>query len=625
MLRHFATDPRLDAYVERLDAARLVLASALGDLDENAVLSALGRSAVAELIYDLIWSHHAMRLGGKASLFARIYLASVRFDPTLTRALIKSVLLPNGSFEDIIWLCRCGREELGEAENKLRRRSAAGSTSEDLETLAEHRTALTLIEAECTLELGKLDEARALAETIAHAPVSTVLRSRFPYIENNPEEAYRVLERGYWMARDPSVAAEICGEMAEIREEARDFDGALELYRAAYAKSRIQTYNISLNYCLRYAYAAMSMGHWEEGQRVFRDGQHYMWHGYHTVSKISARQRRKLDYPIPEKGALYLGGWGIGDEIIRLAILENERSRTGKFGFYVDPRLHTLAQRSCPDMEFFTASRVTGPHAASDDTFWRDREGVSTTLDIARITNDLFAQRKRFNDICITEDLLYHFVKCGGSYRCKSAAPLFTVDPARLANAQAWLETLPAGKNIGISWRSGMQDYIRDKYYTRLEDWGKILTQPGFNFINLQYSDTTAELSGIADRFGVQIYEQPGLDLMNDIEGVVALCAALDLAIAPSTTVRELAAAAGVTTWALTSTPFLPDLWRIDDDGETDVIFPSMKHITAMDHGSRQGVLDEIARRLAAWPKQHAPLMTEPQLNLASSGMAASP
>lgn len=50
-------------------------------------------------------------------------------------------------------------------------------------------------------------------------------------------------------------------------------------------------------------------------------------------------------------------------------------------------------------------------------------------------------------------------------------------------------------------------------------------------------------------RFGTTLYRWRDLDLRDDLEGVAALAAALDLVITPAVSVGELAGALGVPVW----------------------------------------------------------------------------
>jgi ADP-heptose:LPS heptosyltransferase len=72
--------------------------------------------------------------------------------------------------------------------------------------------------------------------------------------------------------------------------------------------------------------------------------------------------------------------------------------------------------------------------------------------------------------------------------------------------------------------------------------------------VNLQYGDSAEEVAYAKDRFGVEVWTPPGIDLKNDLDDLCALTVALDLVIGPANATTNIAAAAGAPTW-LISTP----------------------------------------------------------------------
>ena len=157
----------------------------------------------------------------------------------------------------------------------------------------------------------------------------------------------------------------------------------------------------------------------------------------------------------------------------------------------------------------------------------------------------------------------------------------------------------PARANIGFSWRSGHRDAFRNKSYSELKEWGAIFALKGVNFVNLQYQFEQDELDEAEELFGIKIHTLPGIDLKDDLEDLAAICMMLDAVVTPGTAVREISAGSGARTYSISSTPFYPDLYRMDEHGR-DVIFPCMQHVTALHQGDTAGVLAEIARRLQA-------------------------
>jgi len=98
---------------------------------------------------------------------------------------------------------------------------------------------------------------------------------------------------------------------------------------------------------------------------------------------------------------------------------------------------------------------------------------------------------------------------------------------------------------VGICWRSGLLNADRNKNYTAIIDWGKILELPNCVFVNLQYGDCEAELIEAENRFGISILRWPDLDLKNHIDDSLALIECLDLVVTTGTAVHSMAGSLG--------------------------------------------------------------------------------
>ncbi|BAI74181.1 TPR repeat-containing protein (plasmid) [Azospirillum sp. B510] len=135
--------------------------------------------------------------------------------------------------------------------------------------------------------------------------------------------------------------------------------------------------------------------------------------------------------------------------------------------------------------------------------------------------------------------------------------PALRADPVAVAGWRRRLADLATGPGeglrIGIAWRSGQLDPDRVSNYTRIEDWGPVLTLPGIIPVNLQYGECRAELAVASDLFGRAPHAFADLDLRDDLDGAAALMSALDLVIAPATSTGELAAGLGRPVWRLAS------------------------------------------------------------------------
>ncbi|MBK1838120.1 tetratricopeptide repeat protein [Azospirillum sp. YIM B02556] len=184
-------------------------------------------------------------------------------------------------------------------------------------------------------------------------------------------------------------------------------------------------------------------------------------------------------------------------------------------------------------------------------------------------------------------------------------------DPARLADWRKRLTALGPGLLVGICW--GSQNVLgeRKASYTELADWAPLLTLPGLIPVTLQYDGREAEIAAVEAKLGLPIHRWPDTDLRDDLEGVAALIASLDLVVTVASSVGEMAGALGV------------PVWRFGPSGDWTALgsgvrpwFPSMRLWNARPGERLPGVLTRMAadlRRLVPAPPMPAlPLPTPP-------------
>lgn len=133
-----------------------------------------------------------------------------------------------------------------------------------------------------------------------------------------------------------------------------------------------------------------------------------------------------------------------------------------------------------------------------------------------------------------------------------TGAPYLVADRHRSERARHWLKDLPAGLRIGICWRSRMITTRRRHNYADVASWAPLLALPGVQVINLQYTARQDEVAAL--QVGGQVlHTMPDLDLTNDLDGLAALIANLDMVITAPTAVGELAGALGTPVWRIVS------------------------------------------------------------------------
>jgi tetratricopeptide (TPR) repeat protein len=122
-------------------------------------------------------------------------------------------------------------------------------------------------------------------------------------------------------------------------------------------------------------------------------------------------------------------------------------------------------------------------------------------------------------------------------------------DPAKVAKFSERLAPYKEDyRLVGICWRSGKLDPVRNLGYTTLDEWGEVLQTPGFKFINLQYGDCEAELQQAEEKHGVEILRWPDLNLKDDLDDVFALMHCLDAVASVQTAVLVMGGSVGVPT-----------------------------------------------------------------------------
>lgn len=562
----------------------------------------IGRSIVADYFYKRAWDWHSIMAKGPLIQALEVYFIAVNFEPSVVVYGCETLLKPHELWSEI-------ERFIGRSERVHKLRSGRDLRLARRRRVKKDLARLTALEVNALILSGQLEEAGRRLETESDTHLDLLpVRALYQSIQGNHAEAIAQMNDALYATEvspeTQAMIAEALFFMGVEIEEQRDFELAREYYRRAVSIVGIRSYMPESAY--RYFSLAAGLGDWDEALFILRQAHFAIWRNFRRFAKRDPIERRiKRRRLVPQCSTLVLGGQGVGDEILRLAILRERGNPKARYGYVCDPRVGDLFERGMPNVKAMSASRLFGPFAVNEDQYWLDREGTPLDIDPGRITRNILKAKNDYQEIALSEDLFYQYVNEKGQYR-GSTEPLFKVKPSAKAKVTKWLKTLPpATLNVGISWRSGTRDIIRNKGYTDILQWGKILGVKNVNFILLQYSDCTQELAEVKEQFGVDIHVMPGLDLKDDFEEVVAMCAQLDLVLTPGVALRETAGAVAANTWSLSTTPHLPDWWRISsEDNETDAIFPSIKHITAREYGNRQAVLDEVASRLEQLSKR---------------------
>lgn len=236
--------------------------------------------------------------------------------------------------------------------------------------------------------------------------------------------------------------------------------------------------------------------------------------------------------PVAGRVLLVYREQGIGDEIMFASCVPDLVAADVELIVETDPRVVGLFRRSFPGVTV---------RAQSNDCLATDDDPTPAAPDA---------------------DLVVAMGSLGRHFRSDLAAFQPPTGPLRAGYLRAderlaarWSERLAqvggAGPLVGISWRSMIRTAERRLEYSRLDEWGGILTVPGARFVLLQYDECEREVLEAERRFGVAIHRWRDLDLKDDFDGIAGLMVDLDLVIAPRNAVTMLAGSLGVPTLAI--------------------------------------------------------------------------
>jgi hypothetical protein len=205
---------------------------------------------------------------------------------------------------------------------------------------------------------------------------------------------------------------------------------------------------------------------------------------------------------------------GLGDQLLQSSLAADFAARGEKFVLEIDARLAAAFKRSHPDWEVTDPSRSAAAFAACDRHL-----PLASAGRLLRNSAASFERQPR---------------------------ALLAPPTERAAKYRTLLHEKP-GRPIGISWRS-FQPAER-KYYERsksapLAAFEGLLQASGVRLVDLQYGDTRTEREAFA-RQGGRLERIEGLDLFNDIDGVLAAIDACDLVVTTSNVTAHLAGAIG--------------------------------------------------------------------------------
>ena len=171
-------------------------------------------------------------------------------------------------------------------------------------------------------------------------------------------------------------------------------------------------------------------------------------------------------------------------------------------------------------------------------------EGIEFVADKNKISDDLYEHHIPIGS------LAKHFRQKLDDFAITSSGWL-KADQQKTISLRNSLSTPQNDKIIGISWFTNSRDARNKSRNIPLEYLANTLQKIPAHYVNLQYGETTEEISQIKENVGLEVTQIEGLDLFNDIDGLAALVSACDIVISIDNATVHLAGALGVETKVL--------------------------------------------------------------------------
>ena len=229
---------------------------------------------------------------------------------------------------------------------------------------------------------------------------------------------------------------------------------------------------------------------------------------------------------------------GLGDEILFAMTYPSLMDEGATLHIGCDRRLVSLYKRSFP-----------GACVGAYEDRFEDAYRYRSIPDLQRNASGDFARADLFIECASIPQYKLRRIEDFRDMKAGFLKP----DPDRLGHMRDRLTALGDRPKVGIYWQSGLRNALRSKHYAPIEAWGDVFRKFGdrVDFINLQYGNCKDELALVREEFGVTIHDWDDLDLRDDLEGVAALSAVLDLAIGPASAPGMFTFGVGTPTWWL--------------------------------------------------------------------------
>lgn len=269
----------------------------------------------------------------------------------------------------------------------------------------------------------------------------------------------------------------------------------------------------------------------------------------------------------PLDGKLLLWGeQGVGDEVFYASLLPLLKEDPARVTLAADKRLLPAYRRSFPG------------------TGLADR-----SLQHELVESGGFAAHASIGD-------LGSLLEVDGDALRSRRAPFLFADQDRTGQIRAANPGLATGFVCGIAWRSSNKEFGAARSIP-LAGFAPLLTLPGVRFVNLQYGDVSEEIAKVAEATGRTVHQAAGVDVFNDIEGLLALIDLCDAVVTIDNVTAHLAGAIGKP-GALMVPAGKGRIWYWQDGPESDW-YPSLRLVHQSRDKGWPPAIDEAAVWLA--------------------------
>jgi tetratricopeptide (TPR) repeat protein len=247
------------------------------------------------------------------------------------------------------------------------------------------------------------------------------------------------------------------------------------------------------------------------------------WNLYEWRWNIKEKNSNKFHTKIPNWDGqtygksikiLFWGEQGIGDEIFYFRILKNFTEINARITVAADIRLHALFKRSMPEAEFIDRRKI-------------DVECNENSFDYQAPIGDI--------GLLCSVDPLIDF---------KLPKPFLHINKFRYNDIKNKNYIFKDKVVCGLSWKSANQKIGLSKSLNLIE-LAPLLLIENLEFVSLQYGSTKDEIEFVEKSIGKKIHTVDGLDLYNDIDGLVSLIDRCDFIVTTSNVTAHLTGSIG--------------------------------------------------------------------------------